>query len=79
MRYDLTDDTITCTEDSRAKPEPVYWLRSDHLRGRPYWALDYRRADGGVGCVRCFNERGLASEHMLQLLARLRSQISQEA
>jgi hypothetical protein len=73
MRYELTDDTITCIEDGRAKPEAVYWLRAERgLPGcGPYWALDYRRADGGVGTVRTFAERSLASDHMLQLLARL--------
>lgn len=78
MRYELTDDTITAHEGGHHKPEAVYWLRSE--RGapgcHPFWALDYRRADGGVGTVRCFNERALASEHILQLLARLNAQVS---
>ena len=31
--------------------EAVYWLR----RERTYTAVDYRRADGGAGTLRCFD------------------------
>lgn len=35
--------------------QAVYWLRREsRVLGVPYIALDYRRADGGVGTIRTF-------------------------
>jgi len=74
MKYDLADGAITCTEAGRAKPESVYWIRDDRAPGcGAYWAIDYRRADGGVGTVRTFLSRDLAGAHLAQILARLKT------
>lgn len=76
MRCFILDDSVMCQASEREKPEAVYWLRAE--RGAPgcgpYWALDYRRADGGVGTVKTFNERDLADDHMLALVGRLNAE-----
>ena len=72
MNYELTAKEILCHEPGRAKPESVYWVREDKAPGcGKYWALDYRRGDGGIGTVRTFTDHDALQSHMREVFERL--------